>query len=369
MPQRPYRQFMSKTWSANAAFAHPHQFANQNVSNSPGERQNIVTEDSTTQSTSVVVTVASIVSNSCDDCGASIANPQHRFCGKCIKNHPAKSAPKANDAAQTAPAAPAVVAAPAVPPPAPPVVEIAPAVEAPKAETVPVATPAAKPAPERPAHVVVKSCKCGQKFVPRDPRHDACPKCHRAVMIARRAEEAKREADRKVADSERNAKTELLKAYREKRLPEGAKVTENGAQIVIVIDGVSTTLYDHAGFNARREAARAAEAAKAKAAVDKARADAEKAAAEKARRDRIGKALFRTYSSGKALPATVSAKRNGVHVIFTVSVVGQATATYTAVDPELAAAEDAARKATEALAKAARKAEQKKGGKGSKKAA
>lgn len=64
------------------------------------------------QSTSVVVTVASIVSNSCDDCGASIANPQHRFCGKCIKNHPAKSAPKANDAAQTAPAAPAVVAAP-----------------------------------------------------------------------------------------------------------------------------------------------------------------------------------------------------------------------------------------------------------------
>ncbi len=312
--------------------------------------------------TSVVVTVSTVVANTCDKCGASVKNPQHKLCAECFKKLPKKApAPKPAAVAPTAPAPVAVTVTPVATP--------APAVEAPKAETkpvvapAPVAAPAARPAPERPAHITVKKCACGNSFVPRDPRHEKCPTCHKKVMDARRAEDAKRDAERKAEDERRASQKTLLTAYRNGTLPKDAKVRENGAQIVICINGVSTTLYDHEGFNARREAARYAETLKAKAAADKARVDAEKAAAAKVHHDRAAKALFQALQSGKALPPTITVKRSGVNVLFTVSVVGKAPVTYTAVDPDLAAAEDAARKAAESAAKAARKQSEKKGGK------
>lgn len=318
-------------------------------------------------STAVSVSIITVVSNTCDNCGAELKNPQHKFCADCFKQLPRSAKPRArplaNDVAKPAAApkaAPTPVAIPATTVvTATPVATPGPALAAP---TAPIQAPKA----ETKTAVVVKRCECNALFIPRDPRHDKCTACHRkemklATSTAKTAGAKSCDAERRL-EAEKKFKADLLAAFRAGKHPE-AKV--NGPQVVIVANGKSYTLYDMEGFNARREAERQAEAAKAKAEADKTRAETALMQAKAERHDRIAKTLLKTLRSGKPLPCTVTAAQEGAKITFTVKPFGRAARQYVATDTEMAARLEADNRAAEARARAAGKAEAK-GGKQSK---
>jgi len=81
-----------------------------------------------------------------------------------------------------------------------------------------------------------KICACGTRFVTPKARHDTCRACMRA---RRRAEERRAEPVR-----QRNELRESLRtAFEAGTLPESAKVTQQGRQVVVVWMGRSHTFH------------------------------------------------------------------------------------------------------------------------------